>query len=309
MPNRRFLPHAQPLEVRALLTTVLLADIDTGGQQIPSWAGSPYGLPSTPLGNYLLPGLDFRAPGNPVPSVNVDYGGGYGGHGSLMTARYALSMVEAGEPAVVMPLVAGDLSNVSSDAIGRAMIYVANQQAWEDSHGSPTRWVVALPVEPGIPGALELQGRAALAAENVPLSQAAGNDSWPIVGPEGPTTLVMEAAKLDGRLEPSSNHGWGGTPAVIGADPLGTSAAAEVGAAWLATEIEAYPTATAAQLVGAVHAAGTLGQVPQAVPLVITPSPSIHTAHRAPHAVPIPAVVVAPAPWHRPARRPHGRHG
>jgi hypothetical protein len=60
MPNRRSLPRAEPLEVRALLsTTVILADIDTPMTQLPTASCA------LPLVHRPLPGLHPPLPGVP----------------------------------------------------------------------------------------------------------------------------------------------------------------------------------------------------------------------------------------------------
>jgi hypothetical protein len=285
MPNRRFLPRAEPLEVRALLsTTVILADIDTPSAQLRSFGDLPsFGMPDIPLGNYMLPGLDFRNPGTPTPAVP----GNYGGHASVVTGQYALSMILAGRTPLVEPMVAGDNTNFTSDAIGRAMITIAYQQAAHDAAHDGIRMVASLPVNPGIEGPLELQGRAMLRAENVPLSEAAGNYSSAaeaalgitgiIPAWDGPGTLIAEAAPLNGvgtggwsvtnGLYTYSYHGYGGTPVAIGYGGLGTSGAALVGAAQLAVMEELYPGAPVNQIVASVSRQRLVGEVPTVLPL------------------------------------------
>src|SRR5271166_818281 len=98
MPNRRFLPRAEPLEVRAVpATTVILADIDTPMAQLSSFGTVPnWGLPNMPLGDYLLPGMDFRGT-TPVPAIPSSGPS----HGTYMGGRYALSMIQAGQTPLV----------------------------------------------------------------------------------------------------------------------------------------------------------------------------------------------------------------
>jgi hypothetical protein len=281
MPNRRFLPRTEPLEVRALLSTVILADIDTGAVALPSLASSSWpNVPSTPLVPYLTQQFNtLNGPATPEAAV------AYSGHGSIMAASYALLMQSTGDRAIVQPIAAGNSSGFTSDTIGRAMQFVASEQAAANAAGTGIRYVVSLPVEPGIWGIEEINGREALAAENVPLSQAAGNSALnfnPCLPMSG--ELTAEAARTDGSLEPYSNHGTGGTPVVILNDLFGTSGASVSGAAWLAKEIEANPGIAANQAVSTLQNAGILGQYPYAVspsipagPAPLAPAPVPHT--------------------------------
>jgi hypothetical protein len=271
MPNRRFLPRTEPLEVRALLSTVILADIDTGAVALPSLASSSWpNVPSTPLAPYLTQQFNtLNGPATPEAAV------AYSGHGSIMAASYALLMQSTGDRAIVQPIAAGNSSGFTSDTIGRAMQFVASEQAAANAAGTGIRYVVSLPVEPGVWGPQEVLGRQALAAEDVPLSQAAGNDYFSFVFPALPGELTAEAVRPDGSFEPYSNHGTGGTPVAIMNDNFGTSGASLAGAAWLAKEIEANPGITAGQAVSTLQHAGVLGEYPHAVPpsLPVGPGP------------------------------------
>ena len=63
-----------------------------------------------------------------------------------MAAQYALSMVEAGRSATVVPLIAGSSAGFDPAAVGRAMSWVAAQALANPS----VQWIVAAPIEGGI---------------------------------------------------------------------------------------------------------------------------------------------------------------
>jgi len=298
--DRRLRPSLGWLEGRTLPAAVVLADIDTGALPMVSWADANLtGMPdSIPLGNYLAPGWDFRAPGAPTSEVNLDTEGP-GGHGSLMAAQYALAMVAAGRSATVVPLIAGSSAGFDPAAVGRAMSWVAAQALANPS----VQWIVAAPIEGGIASIEEIQGLDQLAAAGVPISLAAGNDSLDLdsfpIGMTGIHTtdmLVAAAADPAGNLQSYSNYGpkTVTVAAAIGNSGLGTSGATEVAAAWLAMAAGDHPLAPGQSrssygpsLVSSVAAVaiptggttgltahGWLPGIPQSVPMVTEPGPT-----------------------------------
>lgn len=258
-------PELVALEDRQLLTTVILADIDTGANPIASWADISFkgAVPTAPLGNYLVQQYNtIRGPA--VPEGHIDHAG-TNGHGSIMAAYYAAIMEHEGHTPLVEEIAAGDATNFTSDAIGRALQFVDSQQRAANAAHQDVRYVVSLPVEPGIWGSKEWFGRYYLKWDNVPLSQAAGNDSSDLryAGPY-PGEITMEAADINGNLYPYSNRGPTGTPYCLLTN-LGTSGAAIGGAAWLAVMEENYPGTNADTMVSKLHSMGTLGSYPQVV--------------------------------------------
>lgn len=257
-------PAVESLEDRNLMSTVILADIDTPSGSMSSWiaARSDWGIHDpTPLGNYLLPGFDCRGK-SPVPAASLATNSYT--HGTYMAARYALSLIQAGQTPLVETMIAGtDAGGFTSNAIGSAMIKVAQQQTTHNARHDGIRMVVALPVEPGIAAPKERQGRQMLAQLNVPISEAAGNRGVGFLPLENNSTLIAENADTNGILYPSSSRGFNGTVVIPGSSAFGTSGATEVGAAWLAMGELRYPGAPAVKIVRAVQAIGTLSTTPR----------------------------------------------
>jgi hypothetical protein len=304
-PTRRARPALEPLETRALQTRVVLADIDTGAIAFANWAVTGFpGMPDRPLGDYLepgwdfrnpgAPGWDFRNPGAPTPAVDVD-AAGYGGHGSMMAAQYALAMEQAGLEPEVVPLITGDDRGSSPFAIDRALDWVAAQATADPT----TQWVVAMPIDPTWFTAADYRRIGRLGGAGVPVSLGAGNvpfdvDPLPLGRAHrlAPNLLVTAAADPAGDLQWYSAYGRHGVAVAAALDyaPMGTSGASEIGAAWLATEAAAHPhspgqdgSAYAATLVQAVARAG-----------IRTPGTVGKTAHGwlpgIPYTVPLPPV-------------------
>lgn len=257
---RRFRPGLESLERREVPTLVLLADIDSGADLISSWAGNSYGLPSIPLGHYLEPGLNFLG-----PTVTTDCSDqlGFGGHGSVMAGYYAVEMKTRFhiDPHVI-PLVACNASGYSSQAIGEAELWVAQQQRILNAEGRNAQWIVSLPAEPGVAGLTEYMGRQALNALGIPIVQAAGNDFMNVnflkfEFDTAPTSLVVSAANATGGREAYSNYGNFTVTCTV-PDAFGTSGSCMVAAAYWTAERNWCPWLSNANLTWQVEHQGLL---------------------------------------------------
>ena len=232
-PPRRFAPSAETLEGRAVPTLVLLADIDSG-----------YGAPGIPRPPWEEKGLNFLGPtvtGNDYDTL------GYGGHGTEMADLYAQSLARLGVQAHVVPLVAcgpttGFLStfmpaSYTSDAIGRAELWVAQQQRVFNAEGRDVRWIVSLPAEPHPVNVTEFFGRLELDQLGIPIIQAGGNNGWygsTLFFDHSPTALVAE---------PSVGAPYTASFVTIATTPAGygSSGATMATAAWLTADTYAHP--------------------------------------------------------------------
>lgn len=166
-PDRRFRPAGpEPLEPRAVLSSTVVIDFDTGADPFPAWPAG-YGLPPVELPKgYLLPEWDARGPAV-VPTAVGDTGG-YGSHGGMMGGFAEAWAVTHGASVSVQPVIVGTMAGANSDAIGRGMLFAAAEAwAWPG-----VRFVAALPWTRGPMGLLERQGRKALARAGVPLFDA-----------------------------------------------------------------------------------------------------------------------------------------
>jgi hypothetical protein len=241
---------------------VLLADIDTGADLIPSFTGNGWEIaPVVPLGNYLEAGLNFLGT---TPTTDSSDQTGYGGHGSIMAAYYAQMMLTMfGIAPHVVPLVAGDAQTLYTDAIGRAQLWVAAEQQRMNAQGRAVQWIVTVEASPGFAGPTELAGRRALDALGIPIIQPAGNSAQDIsrLGFEfdqSPTSLIMAAVRPDrSALEPYSNYGSICSYATV-PDAFGTSGAAMVAAAYVTGERLTSPSLSTWQLIWQVKHQGLL---------------------------------------------------
>jgi hypothetical protein len=285
--RRRVEITIEQLEERTLLTTVILADLDAGAVPITSFAQYSWatGIPTTTLTPYLTQQYS-TINGPAVPEAPTEH---YVSHGTTMAAYYALLMQSTGDRALVQPIAVGPAADgsVSSVAIGLALQFVAAEQVAAQKAGADIRYVVSIPIEPGgVWSVDEVTGLVACINANMPISQAAGNDYYHFVIPEFPNELITEAMQPNGSFYPYSNVGALGTPMVLPVYDLGTSGASLAGAAWLAKELEAYPTISAFDAVSVLHNAGPLGLTPHAIapPPPVSPKP-VHKpiAHKLVH--------------------------
>ena len=151
-----------------------------------------------------------------------------------MAAYYAMLMQTTGSTATVQPIaVVGSNGVITSEAIGRALQFVAAEQVAANQAGNGVRYVVSMPISPGVWSQDEALGWVKCYEANVPVSEAAGNDYKPYVMPNLPNVIMAEAMGPTGSFYPYSNVGPNGTPIVVPSYGMGTSGASLRGAAWL----------------------------------------------------------------------------
>jgi hypothetical protein len=229
--------------------TTIVADIDSGADPVTEWQG-------VDLAPYLLDGRSFLGGASGADTQGV------GGHGSVVAAEIAGAIEHAGQPAAVMPLVAiGSGGQADPDAVGAALQWLAAEaRAWPS-----VRFVGCLPITGSPPNQSELAGIDACYLANVPISEAAGNsglnlnrDLLTLTSLLTADELVCAAGTPGGGLVTGSNFGSkvAQVAVAVGSPADGTSGAAAIGAAWLATEASAFPGASGTQLVSAVAAEG-----------------------------------------------------
>lgn len=237
--RKRFTPAIESLESREVPTAVLIGLLGEGVDPLPSFNGSGYALSTRPLGSYLVcSGYNFL-----TPTITVAHGSllGYGSHADIMAGYLALQEQDMGVVPRIVPLITSDAGGYHSDAVGQAELWLAQMQGILNARGEDVRWVALLPSDVGFAGVLEQQGRAALAAANIPLIQSAGNDSWNVsqmgwlYSPYA-NSVVVAAANPYGTLEPYSNYGSITTTATT-LDQFGTSGAAVTATVYAALDL------------------------------------------------------------------------